>query len=161
MIELIPARHFRSTPGVRFDDIGVPGSNGLDLVEHDGPSVSPPNLEGAKQWYKHTYQDDYNRVIRGHRLFQLFNKAWEFPHWFVMLDENSGALKIPAGTYHRSYSGVDGSLLINHAVRSPGYDESTEFLPQIIYRHNLYTPQYHGCREDQAKNFIDFGILSP
>lgn len=157
MITLHKERTFRQTPGVHFADIGVPGSNGIDLVEHAGRSVSPPNKFGCKQWYVHRYQTDNNRVIKGYRLFELFNPAWEDPHWLVMLDENSGALEIPVGCYHRSYSCHGGSLLINHAIREHGYDERYEFNPALIYGHLIYQPKYHGCTPHQAKKFIEFG----
>ena len=161
MIKLHKPRIFRETAGVRFHDIGVPGSNGIDLVEHTGQSVSPPNRFGVKQWYMHRHQTDNNRCIQGHRLFELFYARWEFPHWFVMLDKDSGALEIPPGCYHRSYSGEDGSLLLNHAVRDDQYDEGQEFFPATIYGHLLNAPRYHGCYEYQVKKFIEFGILLP
>ena len=63
MIKLTPERTFRRTVGVHFADIGVPGSNGIDLVEHTGPSVSPPDLDRQPQWYVHAHQIDNNRVI--------------------------------------------------------------------------------------------------
>jgi len=161
MIKLHDPRTFRNTPSVRFQDIGVPGSNGIDLVEHTGQSVSPPNKLGAKQWYMHRHQTDNNRCIRGRRLFELFYAGWEDPHWFVMLDKDSGALEIPPGCYHRSYSGHGGSLLLNHAIRDEQYDESQEFFPVMIYGHLIHAPKYHGCTGQQAKKFIEFGILCP
>ena len=161
MIKLTKERTFRQTPGVHFADIGVPGSNGIDLVEHTGQSVSPPNKFGAPQWYMHRHQTDNNRCIKGHRLFELFYAGWEDPHWFVMLDEDSGALEIPPGCYHRSYSGHEGSLLLNHAIRDDQYDESQEFFPQMIYGHLRHPAKYHGCTPQQAKKFIEFGILAP
>lgn len=160
MITLLKERTFRQTPGVHFADINVPGSNGLDLVEHTGQSISPPNAGRRKQWYIHRHQDDYNRCIKGHRLFELFYGGWERPHWFVMLDEKSGALHIPAGCLHRSYSGVDGSLLLNHAVRDCFYDENNEFHPVTDLRHLLHRPVYHGCTAQQVKKFIKSGTIS-
>lgn len=160
MINLTKERTFRQTPGVHFADISVPGSNGIDLVEHSGPSVSPPNKFGCKQWYIHHHQTDNNRVIKGQRLFELFYAGWEDPYWFVMLDENSGALEIPPMCYHRSYSGNEGSLLLNHAVRDDEYDENNEFHPAIIYAHLLTRPCYHNCTPHQVKKFIEFGTLS-
>ena len=66
-------------------------------------------------------------MIKGYRLFELFNIRWKDPHWFVFLSPASGALEIPPGCLHRSYSGVEGSLLLNHAVRDELYDEEKEF----------------------------------
>lgn len=159
MITLLVPRIFRETKGVRFHDISVHGSNGLDLVEHAGQSVSPPNKHGAKQWYVHRHQIDNNRVIKGRRLFELYFAQWKDPHWFVMLDEESGALEIPAGCFHRSHSGHEGSLLLNHAVRDPEYDERHEFNPTVIYGHLLHAPQYHGCTAAQVEQFIKTGTF--
>jgi len=161
MIKLTKERTFRQTPGVHFADIGVPGSNGIDLVEHTGASVSPPDKMGLHQFYVHSHQTDNNRVIKGHRLFELFYSKWEDPYWFVMLDDKSGALEIPPGCFHRSYSGHEGSLLLNHAIRDEQYDETKEFHPQIIYGHLFHQPKYHGCTRQQAERFIEFGVLSP
>lgn len=159
MIKLIKGRIFRQTDGVRFADINVPQSNGLDLVEHLGRSISPPNSNGRKQWYVHKHQDDYNRCLKGRRLFELFCTRWKDPHWFVILDEHSGALHIPAGCLHRSYSGLAGSLLLNHAKRNPDYDEEIEFNPVFDFRHAFYAPRYHDCTPKQVGSFIQYGTL--
>lgn len=160
MIKLTPARHFRSTAGVRFDDITVPGSNGIDLVEHTGPSVSPPDRDRQSTWYVHAHQVDNNRVIHGQRLFELFNPKWVDKHWFVLLDENSGALEIPVGCYHRSYSGTAGSLLLNHAIRDEGYDETTEFVPRFLPVVSQFPTNYYGITAAEVDQFILKGMIS-
>tara|TARA_B100001029_G_C14806727_1_gene310049 strand:+ start:25 stop:267 length:243 start_codon:yes stop_codon:yes gene_type:complete len=43
-----------------------------------------------------------------------------------------GALQIPMGTFHRSISGKDGSIVINQAIRDEEFDTSSEFLPISI-----------------------------
>lgn len=160
MIKLSTERTFRQTPGVHFADISIPGSNGVDLVEHSGPSVSPPNgVLGLPQWYVHRHQTDNNRVIKGYRLFELFNPRWEDPHWFVFLSESSGALEIPPGCYHRSYSGLEGSLLLNHAVRDSLYDENKEFFPKYVPWSFLVSPCYHDCDAQSVHHFITTGEL--
>lgn len=157
-IKLSQERTFRQTPGVHFADIGIAGVNGLDLVEHFGPSVSPPlNEQGQKQWYCHSFQTDNNRCLRGHRLFELFYPRWEVPHWFVMLDDKSGALEIPPGCLHRSYSGLDGSLLINQPIRDAGYNEETEFIPVTTWRWRGCATGYHGCTPRSVADFIASG----
>jgi len=158
-IVFTPERTFRRTPGVHFADIGVPGSNGIDLVEHSGPSVSPPDVAGRPSWYVHQHQVDNNRVIHGQRLFELFNPKWVDKHWFVFLTEDSGALRIPVGCFHRSYSGKSGSLLLNHAIRDEGYDESTEFVPCHCPLADEYAPVYHSISSRDAANFIEHGEL--
>lgn len=156
-IKLHQGRVFRTTPGVSFSDLTVAHSNGLDLVEHTGPSVSPPDVDELPQWYVHVNQTDNNRVLKGERLFELYNPSWVRKHWFVFLDETAGALEIPPGTLHRSYSGKHGSLLLNHAVRNQSYDETTEFSPvhcEEVYDH---PPFYHGISEWGVTEFINHG----
>ena len=40
-----------------------------------------------------------------------------------------GALKIPIGTYHRSESGHECSIVLNQATRDSDFDPKKEFLP--------------------------------
>ena len=97
---------------------------------HNGPALSPPNdCVGAKQFYVHSYQDDYNRVVSGQRTFELVNYEWRYPYHIVNLNVHNGALIIPRGTFHRSTSGEDGSIVINQAKRYDGFDSTTEFIP--------------------------------
>ena len=59
-------RVFKETDSVIFYDITVEESNASDLVVHEGAAVSPPDdFVGAKQFYIHSFQDDYNRVVSG------------------------------------------------------------------------------------------------
>ena len=123
-------RVFRETDDVIFYDISVDESNAADLVCHTGPAISPPNDPvGAKQFYIHGFQDDYNRVVSGERQFELVNEDWHYPYHIVHLNVNSGALFIPRGTYHRSVSGADGSIVINQAKRYEMFDAKTDFIP--------------------------------
>jgi len=130
-VKLHRARIFRETPAVYFADAWIPGQNGLDVVTHYGPAVSPPcTATGDKQFYVHYHQTDFNRVVFGERVFELV-----FPyggHYLVHLDNSSGALEIPPGVYHRSVSCVSGSVLLNHAMRDAQYDESNEFNPRAV-----------------------------
>ena len=123
-------RVFRETDDVIFYDISVEESNASDLVVHTGAATSPPNDRvGAKQFYIHKYQDDYNRVVSGQRQFELVNFNWKYPYHIVHLNRASGALLIPKGTYHRSVSGQDGSIVINQSHRYEGFDSESEFIP--------------------------------
>ena len=123
-------RVFRETDDVIFYDISVEESNASDLVVHTGAATSPPNDRvGAKQFYIHKYQDDYNRVVSGQRQFELVNFDWKYPYHIVHLNVHSGALIIPRNTYHRSKSGEDGSIVINQAKRYEGFDCKLEFIP--------------------------------
>jgi len=138
-------RVFRETQDVIFYDITVEESNASDLVVHTGVAISPPNdLVGAKQFYKHTFQDDYNRVISGERVFELVNVEWKYPYHIVHLNRQSGALYIPKGTYHRSTSGEKGSIVINQAERFEGFDADKEFVPvSTATAHTLYQILLH------------------
>ena len=121
---------FRETEDVIFYDITVEEANASDLVVHTGTAVSPPNDNvGAKQFYIHSFQDDYNRVVSGKRTFELVNYKWKYPYHIVHLNRASGALVIPRGTFHRSVSGENGSIVINQAKRYEGFDASTDFIP--------------------------------
>ncbi len=154
-------RVFRETPDVLFADIGVPGSNGIDLVHHYGPAVSPPDKDGSKMFYSHIHQTDANRVITGSRLFELICFNWEVPHWYVYLTPDTGALVIPPGCLHRSYSCKEGSILINQAARGPRYAESNEFIPVGFdsMREPLITGFYN-ITASQAVHFIKHGTLT-
>ena len=123
-------RVFRETEDVIFYDISVDESNAADLVVHTGTAISPPNDSvGAKQFYIHSFQDDYNRVVSGERTFELVNYTWKYPYHIVHLNRTSGALVIPRGTFHRSVSGENGSIVINQAKRYDGFNPSAEFFP--------------------------------
>ena len=123
-------RVFRETDDVIFYDISVDESNASDLVVHSGPAISPPNDSvGAKTFYIHSFQDDYNRVVSGERTFELVNYSWKYPYHIVHLNVHSGALVIPRGTFHRSQSGDKGSIVINQAKRYDGFDSNAEFYP--------------------------------
>ena len=123
-------RVFRETDDVIFYDITVEESNASDLVVHTGTATSPPDdFVGAKQFYVHSFQDDYNRVVSGERLFELVNYDWKCPYHIVNLNRSSGALFIPRGTYHRSVSGEGGSIVINQAKRYEGFDADKGFIP--------------------------------
>ena len=123
-------RVFSEPDDVIFYDITVEASNSSDLVIHDGAATSPPpDVVGAKQFYIHHYQDDYNRVVQGERTFELVNETWKYPYHIVNLNRASGALLIPRGTFHRSQSGESGSIVINQSHRYEGFDVGTEFIP--------------------------------
>ena len=123
-------RVFRETDDVIFYDITVEESNASDLVVHDGPAVSPPpDCVGGKQFYIHSFQDDYNRVVSGERTFELVNYSWKCPYHIIHLNRQSGALFIPRGTFHRSVSGENGPIVINQAHRYDGFDATAEFYP--------------------------------
>ena len=121
MFELLSYERFRDTPAVRFFDITVKTSNARDLVIHTGPAVSPPDdpETGAWQFYMHAHQEDNLLAASGGRTFQLVNLSWEQPFHVVRLESGGDILRIPPGTFHRSISDPDGSVVLNQAVREP------------------------------------------
>ena len=123
-------RVFRETESVVFYDISVEDCNAQDLVCHTGPAISPPNDPvGAKQFYIHYQQIDHNRVLSGTRTFELVNPEWRYPYHVVHLNRSSGALIVPKLTYHRSWSGESGSIVINQAIRDENFNPESEFTP--------------------------------
>jgi len=55
------------------------------------------------------------------------NLAWEQPFHIVRLESGGDILRIPPGTFHRSISDPDGSVVLNQAVREPGVSLVREF----------------------------------
>lgn len=128
MFELLTYKKFRDTPSVRFFDITVPNSNVRDLVAHQGAATSPPNsAEGDWQFYLHPHQEDNLLAVSGGRTFYLVNFAWSQPFHVVRLECDREILRIPRGTFHRSISDPDGSVVINQAVRDDKATVTSEF----------------------------------
>ena len=129
MFELIPYERFRDTPAVRFFDVTIDSSNARDLVIHSGLAISPPNdtKTGDWQFYLHPRQEDNLLATSGGRTFYLVNLAWDEPFHIVRLAAGGDILRIPPGTFHRSISDLDGSVVLNQAVREQGASLTREF----------------------------------
>ena len=129
MFELIPYERFRDTPAVRFFDVTIGSSNARDLVIHSGPAISPPNHSESGDWqfYLHPHQEDNLLAASGGRTFYLVNFAWKQPFHIVRLAAGGDILRIPPGTFHRSISDLDGSVVLNQAVREEGASLAREF----------------------------------
>ena len=65
-------------------------------------------------------------MIEGSRKFTLLNPAWDEPHHMIFLNRAMGALQIPNGTYHRSESGKEGSIVLNQETRDKSFDQTKE-----------------------------------
>ncbi len=131
-LNFVPINIFRETPEVTFLDASVKDSNGSDVVTHRGGATSPPDFNGFEQYYVHHHQIDNNLVLEGDRTFTLLNPLWDEPHHIVYLHRFMGALQIPIGTFHRSISGKNGSIVINQAIRDEQFEASREFTPISI-----------------------------
>jgi hypothetical protein len=132
VFELIPYKKFRDTPSVRFFDITIADSNARDLVIHEGPAISPNNSRPSNntefwQFYMHPNQQDNLLALSGGRTFYLVNFSWDQPYHMVRLEANGDILRIPPGTFHRSVSDVNGSIVLNQAVRSDRASVESEF----------------------------------
>ena len=136
-IQIHKHKVFRETENVIFLDITMTHSNATDLVIHESAAVSPPDDGlGNKQFYIHYHQIDNNRVVHGSRTFELINFEWERPYKIIKLDRESGALKIPKKTYHRSVSSDSGSIVINQSIRDDLFTSKKEFKPVSIVKNN-------------------------
>ncbi len=128
MFKMISYEKFRDTPGVKFFNITIDNSNARDLVFHQGPAVSPNDSEDSSwQFYMHSHQEDNLLALAGGRTFYLVNFAWSRPFHMVRLAANGDILQIPPGTFHRSISDQNGSLVLNQAVRDQVANLETEF----------------------------------
>ena len=152
MFELLSFERFRDTPSVRFFDITIQTSNARDLVIHNGPAVSPPDdpESGAWQFYMHSHQEDNLLAASGGRTFYLVNLGWEQPLHVVRLESGGDILRIPPGTFHRSISDPDGSVVLNQAVRDPGASLIEEFhvynsakIPALLKTTQQYVSLHH------------------
>ena len=155
MFELLSYERFRDTPAVRFFDVTVDTSNARDLVIHSGPAISPPDDpdSGAWQFYLHPHQEDNLLAASGGRTFYLVNLAWTKPFHIVRLQSGGDILRIPPGTFHRSVSDPDGSVVLNQAVREEGVSLLQEFrvynsacIPALMAVTSIQAPppRFHG-----------------
>ena len=99
------------------------------VMAHHGSTTSSPDQDGAEQYDVHQHQVDNNLVLEGSPLLTLLNPAWDQPHHIIHLIRAMGALQIPIGTYHRSVSSIEGSLVLNQSMRDREFDYRTEFIP--------------------------------
>ena len=95
-LHFIPIHIFRETPSVTFFDAGVQGSNGTDVVCHNGSATSPPDLESSEQYYVHQHQVDHPPAAAYlpvmNRLSEAFSELWyqtSFTDWFEALRDPS------------------------------------------------------------------------
>ena len=69
-----------------------------------------------------------------------------------------GALEIPVGTYHRSISGKEGSIVLNQSTRDKFFDPAKEFIPQKLDQISLIKarktpPVFWVWENDHIKRF--------
>ena len=158
-LKFMPTIIFRETPKVTFFDAGLEASNGCDVVIHSEEAISPPDDFKDEQYYVHNHQIDHNLVITGKRTFVLINPEWDKPHHVIYLNRAMGALEIPIGTYHRSISGKEGSIVLNQPIRDKFFDKAKEFIPRKLDKVSLIkarrsSPVYWIWENDQIKRVL-------
>ena len=72
-------------------------------------------------------REDNLLAASGGRTFYLVNLSWDQPFHIVRLAAGGDILRIPPGTFHRSISDLDGSVVLNQAVRDQGASLAREF----------------------------------
>ena len=162
-LKFFPITIFRETPKVTFFDAGIESSNGCDVVMHSEEAISPPDEFKDEQYYVHNHQIDHNLVIGGERKFILINPTWDEPHHVIYLNREMGALEIPIGTYHRSISGKEGSVVLNQPIRDKFFDPTQEFIPQKLNKLDLIkarkSPPVYWILEDNQIKRLSFNPL--
>ena len=158
-LKFYPTNIFRETTKVTFFDAGIESTNGSDIVIHSGEAISPPDEFNDEQYYIHNHQIDHNLVIKGERKFILVNPTWDEPHHVIYLNRSMGALEIPKGTYHRSISGKEGSIVLNQPIRDKFFDPKKEFIPQKLNKLSLIKarknpPVFWIWENDQIKRLM-------
>jgi hypothetical protein len=154
---------FRETPKFKFLDAGIGPTNGSHVVIHSGEAISPPDDFKNEQYYVHNHQIDHNLVITGERKFVLINPEWDEPHHVIFLNRSMGALEVPIGTYHRSISGKEGSIVLNQPRRDKFFDPAKEFIPQKLDKINLVnarkSPPVYWIYENNKIKRVSFNPL--
>jgi len=142
MYRIIPLRTLRKTQGVFFDEIvpsDIPLISGIDRVIHKANSISPGPIDNVKRpWYMHDAQDDNLLVLQGTRYVDIYCPEVKKKQSFIVTPHKiwkNGKLYCdypamivwPKGIFHRIISGEDGSISINFATRTTGFNLQTNF----------------------------------
>ena len=156
IIELKP---FRKTEGVSFDIVPMkylPKIDGIDRVVHKGGALSPGSVGNVERpWYIHPHQEDNLLVLQGLRMVDIYTLEYRrLEHFTVeperifhngkLVYEGAAMLVWPTNVFHRIVSGDGGSVSLNFAVRSSGFDIDTNF---SVYDLNTGTGEYKVIRE--------------
>ncbi|MDD2871889.1 MAG: hypothetical protein PHS49_07915 [Candidatus Gracilibacteria bacterium] len=152
---IIPLKNLRHTNRVDFKAIPFfEDFNGIDIVNHEPGAMSPGQVEGqGSHWYMHPYQEDNLLTFQGNRFVELYTKEhgkvekFEISNERILWNgelvyEGQAILGWPVNVFHRNYS-PNGSISINLAYRTPGFDIDTEF---NIYNLDTETGEYSVAR---------------
>jgi hypothetical protein len=138
--KILPADELRKTEDVLFHKVPlVDGVDALTRVEHGPGAFSPGSVDDVENpWYMHAHQEDNLIVFRGTRHVDLYSREeGKVLHFDVTPDkiilngevahEGPAILSWPVNVFHRVRSGEDGSMSLNFAARSEGFDIRTNF----------------------------------
>jgi len=155
--KILPADKLRHTKDVLFHKVPlVDGVDALTRVEHGAEASSPGAVgEVERPWYMHAHQEDNLIVFRGTRHVDLYSrnerKVLHFdvtPDKIVLdgkvMHEGPAILSWPVNVFHRVKSGEDGSMSLNFAARSEGFDIRTNF---NIYDLDIESGEFKMIRE--------------
>lgn len=155
----------RRTEGVFFDAIPKEFLNdlgGVDRVIHVSNAVSPGSVKGVdRPWYMHPFQSDNLVVLDGERHIDLYSVAHGKIEKFVvsrneiylngeLICDHPAVLTWPPQVFHRVESKEKGSISINFAQRTNGFDIKDNF---NIYDLNAEKGEYRVIREGHRDQF--------
>ncbi len=159
LYKIIPLSLLRKTEGVIFDIIPgelVTNISSVDRVYHKNNAVSPGSIQGIERpWYMHTHQTDNLIVLHGTRHVELYNTSHGKVESLIItpetiskngsvLFEGGAIVAWPECVFHRVRSEAAGSMSLNFAVHSEGFDIKTNF---NIYDLNTVSGEYKIIRE--------------
>ena len=165
LCKIIDLKKLRRTEGVQFDAIPtefMKNLGGVDRVIHISNATSPGTIKGVKRpWYMHPYQSDNLLVLDGERHIDLYSeKHGKVEHFVVTRDniymndelvcDQPAVLTWPPFVFHRVESKEKGSISINFAQRTTGFDMESNF---SIYDLNLTSGKYKVIREGRIDQF--------
>lgn len=165
MYRLVPLRALRNTARVKFHEMvpsDIPFIHGIDRVMHDAYATSPGPVDDApvsvsRPWYMHPAQDDNLLVLQGERFVDVYCPSQRRSASFIVtpdriyknnkLYHDAPAMIVwPAGIFHRIVSGGSGSISVNFATRSQGFDINDNF---NVYDLDTETGDYRLIRDGQ------------
>jgi len=118
-----------SSEGFEWKQVQNEMKNKLSLEVYESWLKKISFVEEFNNWqfYIHHNQEDNLLAISGGRTFFLVNFGWDYPFYKVRLESCGYILRIPRGTFHRSVSDENGSIVLNQAIRDEGGTVESEF----------------------------------
>ena len=165
LFKIVDLIKLRRTKGVEFDIIPedfLKDVSGVDRVIHHSCALSPGTVENVERpWYMHPHQRDNLVVLDGERHIDLYNKEHGKIEKFIvtrnqiymngkLVCDHPASLTWPENVFHRIQSMEAGSVSVNFAQRTKGFDIKNNF---SIYDLNTDTGAYYVLREGHKDQF--------